>query len=155
MRIEVDNIENEVNEISRDILNELGNVAHESAIEHIKNTYNTRVASGSFKIKRATKDDLTYKIDVSGRSVNLIKKVTSVTPRGASVMVKKGPSKFIRSAFIAPWQKGQSKKWLFVREGKLRRALYTIGIVGMYKSKACMKVLNNSINRTLRKFNTN
>ncbi len=151
MIIDLTNLENEIRELARDILNKAGTAANEDAVAHIKSTYNTRINPTDIKTVSATKDNLVFKIEVRGRSVSLVRKVIRVTNRGVSVLVKRGSPKFIRSAFVAPWQKGQSRRWLFLRKGKLRRALYTIGLARMYGSRGTMRAIAASINKTLRK----
>ncbi len=151
MKIDLTNLENEIKDIARNIVNEAGQFASVAATRYVRNTYNTRVDTDSIKTTLATTSDLTFKIAVRGRSVSLVKKVVRVTNRGVSVLVKKSP-KFIQGAFISSWQKNQTTRWLFLRRGSLRRALYTIGLVGMFKSRGTMNAINNSINKTLRKF---
>lgn len=150
MEIDLTELENEVKEIACNTLNKAGKAANEAAITHIGNTYSTRVNRENIKTTLATKDNLVFKIKVSGRPVSLIKKVTRVTRQGVSVLVKKSP-KAIRSAFVAPWQKGQTKRWLFLRHGRLRKSLYTIGLVGMFKSQGTMNAIAASINKTIGK----
>ena len=152
MKINLKDLENEVKEISREILNEVGAAAIEAATSYVTNTYNTKVDKNSIKTTLTTKNNLVFKIVVKGGPISLVKKVVRLSSQGATVLVKRGSPKFIRSAFVAPWQKGQSRRWLFLRRGRKRRSLYTIGLAAMYRSRGTMRAIAASINKTLRKF---
>lgn len=143
-------LENEVKEFATDTLNQAGTAANEAAIKHVTDTYNTRIDQKNITTTLATKNNLVFKIKVKGGPVSLVKKVVSVTHKGVSVRVKKSPKR-IKGAFVAPWQRGQTKRWLFLRHGRLRRSLYTIGLKNMYGSKGTMNAINNSITKTLGK----
>ena len=151
MKIDLTELEDEIKEIACDLVNKAGEAAALAATTHVTDTYNTRIDQKNIKTTLATKNNLVFKISVSGRPVSLIKKVVSVTRKGVSVRVKKSPKR-IRGAFVAPWQRGQTKRWLFLRKGKLRKSLYTIGLVGMFKSRGTMNAINNSITKTIGKF---
>lgn len=140
--------EKEIKKISQLIRNETLESAEEAAIEHVEKTYNIKkLDKKSIKITQDSVNGLTIKIKQKDISVSLRKKVVKVTPRGVSVMVKRRSPKFIRSAFVAPWQKGSLKRFLFLKKNKLRRPLYTIGPAGMFKSRLTMKVIIDSVNK--------
>ena len=137
-------IEDKINEAASKALNKAGDAANKAAEEHIQATYNTKIRSGAIKIRKATKENLTFKIEVKGGPVSLLKKVVSTTNTGVTVLVKKSP-KFIRGAFVAPWQKKSKSRFVFLNTGKRRRrSLYTIGLKSMYKSRATITVLKKA-----------
>lgn len=170
MKIDLSFLEVSINTMARDALNESGLKAHNDALKHIKKTYNTSVDSSKINIKPATIEKLTFSISIEKGSVSLVKKVVSSSSSGVFVMVKRGAPKFIRFSFAASWQKGSSKKWLFLKDtskpkvarmsksGRIylataRRALYTIGLRGMYKSRATLKILTDSFYKHIQSFN--
>lgn len=156
-------------------LNHTGDIARTAASKHIREQYNVKardIARAS-KTIRAKATRLQYKIFVRSGRLGLLKYAARQTKKGVTVQVKKGEGrKLIKHAFIAPWRRGESEQWVFLRDPTLpkihrtsrrkdkalylkaveaRRSLFGSSITQLYASKKVAKKIRDTIEQNLTK----
>ncbi len=146
-------------------LNQVGRLANREAAKHIKTKFNVkqrdiRINHRVF-LKRADARFLSqFEFVIFVRHVprGLEKYDPQPTTGGTLVRVEKRQS-FIRDGFVSVWRKGQSGKFVFVRDPKLgtysrkgeknlrtkRKTLFGPSIADMYRGKKLLKVIRETV----------
>ncbi|MCF6147292.1 MAG: hypothetical protein E3K37_01390 [Candidatus Kuenenia sp.] len=156
-------------------LNRVGDQARTAASKQIREQYNVKAGdiSKASKTIRAKASRLQYKIFVRSGRLGLMKYGARKTNKGATVRIKKtGGRKLIPHSFIAPWKKGESEQWVFLRDPKLpkthrtsrrkdkafylkdaeaRRSLFGPSITQLYANKKVAKKIRDTIDQNLTK----
>jgi hypothetical protein len=149
-------------------LNKVGRLANTGAKKDITSNYNIKASSlkiGSVvNLKRADarRGIPVFTIIVRKVARGLLKYGAVQGARGVTVKVRKSP-KTIRSSFISTWKRGQSNKFVFIRDPKLgtvirkrkgrqyiaqkRRQLFGPSIAALYNSRRVRREIDSVIDK--------